>query len=591
MDLTVPTPEGPFESITFLGDRMDWPAWYDDVTTISKALDVWKYVNPDVQTDICEPTKPSLPPRPQLNYLTTREPYETDKVFDLRAEQERHSHSLSVREYDILYEQYRMHVADYLQRLTDYTTSKDRLQKLYRIIYRSIPDRYRAYLKLDNADTPRSMVRSLRARIKPSSDKDRAAVALRMFNSKLNVQPTDDMQEFIEAVALATAELHRFKGNKFDEGTAAKDLLRALQVLDKPFADAWSGKEGKKSVLGIVEEFKHKMRRDDDTPYLREEDVGAQPVHIMETFQSTYVPFVNDSGSDLHQDPVPDPIPMFDVEVNENGSSNGHGGSKSAKKGKRGNGDVAMMEEFAKSKGVDAPALLDQVSKAGVDIDMSPAEKFSQLKKEKHSKAKKGDATNGFVGEKSSKKKDLDAPQTEKHTKPRKDDVTNGPTADKFSKKAQNDTPGGDKLSGSRNGTADFPPKEKPLKSKKKTEAASLIMTNCPGCEMRHLVRDDAWWENCYVYYKLSGLENVPDNFYVTDRKLDLVFSRLQDCPEEMRRSEAWASGKNGSNGNSGKTDKTEKSGKKGKGDKSKGANGAVKQPQKQNETEELDWW
>lgn len=85
MALTIPIPEGPFESIAFLGDRTDWPAWFDDVTAISRALDIWKYVDPDGKDHrLNEPIKPTVPKRPILKQFPAREQYETDKVYDLR---------------------------------------------------------------------------------------------------------------------------------------------------------------------------------------------------------------------------------------------------------------------------------------------------------------------------------------------------------------------------------------------------------------------------------------------------------------------------------------------------------------------------
>ncbi|KAG5980161.1 hypothetical protein E4U43_006770, partial [Claviceps pusilla] len=263
MALTIPTPEGPLKSITFLGDRMDWPAWYDDVTDIAQALDIWKYVNPDSQHDLREPARPSLPTRPVLKSVVQREPFETDKMFDARLRQEQNAHALAVSEYDVLCQQFRIDTRRYVAALAEHAAARDHLQQLYRIIFRSIPDRYRAYLKLDAAKTPRAMILSLRGRITPPSDKDRAHAALRTYNSRLNVQPTDDKQSFVDAIAVATVELHRFKGDGFDEGTAVKDLLRSLQLLDEEFADIWLRKEGRRAVLDIVEDFKHKLRRED----------------------------------------------------------------------------------------------------------------------------------------------------------------------------------------------------------------------------------------------------------------------------------------------------------------------------------------
>lgn len=507
MALTIPTPEGPFESIAFLGDRMDWPTWLDDVTTISKALDIWKYVNPDSKDRLSEPVKPNIPTRPKLKNFPTREQYETDRVYDLRVEQERHTQSLSMREYDILYEQYRMDTARYLTGLATYTAAKDDLQKLFRIIYRSLPKRYCAYLTMDAAETPRAMVQSLRRRIQPIPDKDRAPIAQRQFDVKLNAQPTDDKQDFIEAIALAAVELHRLKGSAFDESTAVKDLIRALQTLDKPFVDAWSRKFGGSSgptagsVLDIVEEFKYKMRMQDDKPYLKElsnaapvPDQAPPAANFVELESS--IPF----GNDTFNAPVPD------YAVQQNGVEP----TKKAKKAKAAKAEAVLAEQQQpKSK------------KAAREISFN----------EKPSKP-------------------------EKPYKPTWDDLVEDPSATNWdtpdftppekpakSKKEKKESAANEKKFKSKNAAPDAPVFEKPAKSKKKPEwDPNLVMRNCPGCQLKHLIRDDAWWENCFVYYELMGLGNIPDHFTISPRKLDLAYSRLEDCPDEFSRSQAWAS-------------------------------------------------
>ncbi|EFY89799.1 hypothetical protein MAC_04231 [Metarhizium acridum CQMa 102] len=465
MALTIPISEGPFESIAFLGDRMDWPAWFDDVTAISRALNIWKYVDPDGKDHhLSEPIKPTIPKRPKLKELPAREQYETDKVYDLRVEQERHAHTLSIREYDVLYEQYRMDTAKYLSDLAGYTAAKDDLQKLYGIIYRSIPERYRAYLRLDGAEEPRDMILCLRSRIHPPSDEEMAPIAQRQFDIKLKAQPTDDKQEFIEAIALAAVQLHRLKASTFDEATAVKDLIRSLQTIDKPFVDSWSrkfdGAPGRAfgTLLDIVEEFKYKMRIPDNKPYLKDLS-GATPTPA------------SVSGSTTFGEPEP-PISVEDESWN--------------------------------------PLVQNQTAKQ-----------------------------NGFDSSKPSKKA----------TKAKEDAAVADEQQSKF-KMADREATFNEKPSRSKNGGSDHPPAEKYSKSKKKDQSnGALTMQICPGCQLRHLIRGDAWWESCYVYYELENLGNVPEHFTVSDRKLDLAFSRLEDFPDERKRAREWAEKKVGGNG------------------------------------------
>ncbi|KHN95354.1 uncharacterized protein MAM_06858 [Metarhizium album ARSEF 1941] len=435
MALTIPTPEEPLESVPFLGDRMDWPAWFSDVAAISKALGIWRYVDPDGgDCSLSEPAKPAVPTRPQFKQqFPAREQYETDKVYELRVEQERHAQSLAAREYDVLCEQYRMDTAEYLSNLACYTAAKHDLQRLHRIIYRSIPERYRAYLQLDGAETPRDMVLCLRSRIRPCSDKERAPIAQRQLDAKLNAQPTDDKGAFIDAVALAAVELQRLKPSAFDDETAAKDLIRSLQTLDKPFADAWSrsrdgasGGRASATVLDLVEEFRYKMRMRDDKSYLEElAGVGVRPA----------------------EDKTPDPaVP------NHSAQQNGVDPAKPPKKAKKATEDAAVAQE--------------QQPKV--------------------------------------KKNDREAPLPEK-------------PSSKFKRK------------GETNG--------------------ALAMQICPGCQMRHLIRADAWWESCYVYYELGGLGNVPEHFTISAKRLDMACSRLRDFPDELNRAQEWAKKRAAPNG------------------------------------------
>ncbi|OAA49392.1 hypothetical protein NOR_01315 [Metarhizium rileyi] len=466
MALAIPTSEGPFESITFLRDRMDWPAWLDDVTAISRALNIWLYVNPDGKHDLSEPVKPTIPTPPQLKSLPGREQYETDKVYDLRVEQERCARSLSLREYDVSYEQYRTETAEYRANLAAYTAAKDGLQKLYRIIYRSIPERYRAYLRLGGAETPRDMILCLRSRIQPSSDEERAPIAQRQLDVKLNAQATDDKEDFIEAIALAAVELHRIKASTFDEATAVKDLVNSLQTIDKPFADAWSlkfdGASGGASgtVLDIVEELKYRMRMQDDKPYLKKLS-GATPA-------AAPVP----AGTTLGE---PELIMFADDEIIT----------------------PAVHNHTINQNGVE-PATPELAKKTKEDAAFAEQQPPPE-----------------------SKKTDWEIPLIEK---PIKSKIT----ADSYPT---------DQLARPKNGAPD----SALWRPKKKGESNGyLTMRICPGCQLRHLIRGDAWWESCYVYFELVGLGNVPEHFTVTSKKLDLAYNRLDDFPAENERALEW---------------------------------------------------
>lgn len=566
MGLAIPTPEGPYESIAFLGDRMDWPAWYDDVSAIAQALNVWEYVDPDTQNDVSQPVKPSMPRRPVLKSVVKREQFEADKTFDLRVEQERHAHALSVREYDILCEQYRIDAAEYLAQLAEYTSSKDQLQKLYRIIYRSIPDRYRAYLKLDEAKTPRAMILSLRDRISPPSDKDLASAALRTYNSKFNVQPEDDKQAFIEAIALATVELHRFKGGNFDEGAAVKDLLRSLQVLDEGFAEIWSRKGGKQTVLDIVEDFKYRLRRQGDEGFAYDEqrDNSVTGVTTRREQQSVEEPVLKSSSVNGNH--------SGHATVSESGSNAPSKASgKKSKKGSGHDGAGSVVERLGRANNTG-------------DDDLPPFEKSYKPKKRDVMDAPSS------ANDVASSWKEISPPRTETFGHSKKD--ADAPWGDRFKKGGTTGAP-----------ASAWPGDKHSSKAKKSSEHVKLVMKNCPGCELRHLIRDDAWWENCYIYWELSGLGNIPDYFHAQERRLDLAFSRLQDCPDEMRRSEEWASSKNGrmkrrnsasgSDNNHSPVIGTSKSEIKSKSkSKSKGASSVTElQAQSQSQTEEFNLW
>ncbi|KAG5973683.1 hypothetical protein E4U55_000334 [Claviceps digitariae] len=487
MDLTIPTPEGPFESIIFLGDRMDWPVWYDDVTDIARALGIWKYVNPESQVDVREPAKPTLPTRPDLKSVVKREQFETDKTFDVRVEHERLAHALAVREYDILCEQYRIDAARYLADLAEYTTSKDQLQKLYRIIYRSIPDRYRAYLKLDAATTPRAMILSLRRRITPPPDKDRAQAALRTYNSKLNWQPNDDKHVFIEAIARTTVELHRFKGDRFDEGTAVKDLLRCLQVLDQDFAETWLKKEGRRAVLDIVEDYKYRVRQ--------QEGWGHLP--LGHWLRGNNIP--SDEKVSDPKNPSESVQKPLSVSTVVNGHQNGshHDVPAPSRSNGKNNGTESLSHQ---ENGV-----LDWSE----EQDQIPVPVFKYNNNNNNRNNNSNSNSNNNKNNNNNNKADL-APTSPAHS----------------------------------TFTWSDPPKPARNGAKKTSDSPHLVMRDCPGCELRHLIRDDAWWENCYVYWEIKGVGNIPDHFRAQERRVELATSRLKERPDESRRAEQWASTK-----------------------------------------------
>ncbi|KAG6004205.1 hypothetical protein E4U21_001313 [Claviceps maximensis] len=535
MEFTIATPEGPYKSIvTVLEDRVDWPAWYDDVFDIAQTLGIWKFANPDSQDEVREPARPPMPTRPVLESTATREQYETDKTFDVRVERERHAHALAVSEYDILCEQYRVDSTRYVADLGEYGTRRDNLEKLYRIIYRSLHDRYRAYLKLDAAKTPRAMLRSLRSRIGTPSDKDRAQAALRRYNSTLQVQPADDKRVFIEAIAQATVELHRYKGDRFDEGTAVKDLLRALQVLDGDFADIWLKREGKRAVLDIVEDFKYKLGRQDGKGFLAlQQRQQQQQQQKQQQRENNFAP----SGKVLRAKS------SFESVVRESAPT-----STTAINGTHRGNDNGPDYDFL------APSRSDETKSW---TEYSSHEDRSPLYWSEDHHSMPVEISNGNGNGKS--RRDVVPPSPSESTFSRRDsrqaarnEHVDGSSSNGVSKKRDMVKNGGTSNSAPAVSKPDRhapPPPSSTLsnnKAKKSSDVANLTWKTCPGCELNHLMRDDAWWENCYVYWHLKGLGNIPDNFHAQERRLDLVFSRLQDCADENRRAEKWASGNSG---------------------------------------------
>ncbi|KAG6122657.1 hypothetical protein E4U14_005788 [Claviceps sp. LM454 group G7] len=457
MDLAMPTLEGPFETVVFLGDRMDWSSWYDDVSDIARFLNIWEYVDPATQDVPLEPVEPTMPERPSLENGAKQGPYETDGSLETR---ERQDNALALRTYDVLYEKYRIDTARYLADLAEYTRRKDNLQKLYRIIYKSMSHRYRSYLKLDDAKTPRDVIRTLQQKIRPKNNKDSAAAALRTFNSKLKVQPDDDKHGFIEGVALAVVDLLHCQGDKFDQGSAVKGLLQALQVLDEAFAKTWLQKGGKYGLLDIVEDFKYKLRLqyDDSSKNIK----ARLPQHpAFKEYPWHYQPAKD------KEDPWLQSIgkPASSLPINEDAFP--HSNKKNA------------SPQPDKNNASRQPAQKDELPKQGA----------------KKEKVKKANA------------------------------IKNGTSGN------DNHAPA---------------PAPASAKAKETSDPAKLSMRACPGCDLRHLMRDDAWWENCYIYWELSGVGNIPSHFHAQQKRLQLALTRLQEHPDEMRRAEEWASRKTG---------------------------------------------
>ncbi|KAG6297351.1 hypothetical protein E4U46_007701 [Claviceps purpurea] len=455
MDLAIPTLEGPFETVVFLGDRMDWPSWYEDVSEIARFLNVWEYVDPATQDVPFEPVEPTMPERPSLEYGAKQGPSETDGSSETR---ERQDNALAMRTYDVLYEKYRIDTARYLADLAEYTRRKDNLQKIYRIMYKSLSHRYRSYLKLDDAKTPRDVIRTLQQKIRPKNNKDSAAAALRTFNSKLKVQPDDDKHGFIEEIALAVVDLLHCQGDKFDQGPAVKSLLQALQVLDEAFAKTWLQKEGKYGLLDIVEDFKYKLRLqyDDSSKNIK----ARLPQHpAFKEYPWHYQPAKD------KEDPWLQSVgkPASSLPINEDAFP--HSNKKIA------------SPQPDKNNASHQPAKNDELPKQGA----------------KKEKVKKANVTkNGTSG-------------NDNHASP-----------------------------------------PAPAKEKETSDPAKLSMRACPGCDLRHLMREDAWWENCYIYWELSGVGNIPSHFHAQQKRLQLALARLQEHPDEMRRAEEWASRKTG---------------------------------------------
>ncbi|KZZ95942.1 hypothetical protein AAL_04238 [Moelleriella libera RCEF 2490] len=260
------TPERLSDSVTLLTNRRGWPKWFDDIVDSSKNLGVWSYVDPTKQLDPAVPVEPKAPTPPVLKPFSAREKYETDRAYELRGEREKNEQVLALRLYDNLSEKHRVDMESHRIKLLNYDTDTHNLRLLSNAIRATIADTYRAYLKLDKADTPRAMIKSLQSRIKPLKDSDQAAAVLQDLNTKLRSEPTGCIHDLLEDVALATVELHRLQGPKFDEHAVASNLARTLQKFDKSFAQSLPRKPGGEitaTVLEIVEDFKYKMSTKD----------------------------------------------------------------------------------------------------------------------------------------------------------------------------------------------------------------------------------------------------------------------------------------------------------------------------------------
>lgn len=260
------TPERPFDSVTLLTNRRGWPKWFDEIVDSSKNLGVWSYVDPTTQLDPAVPVEPRAPTPPVLKPFSAREKYETDREYELRGEREKHEQVLALRLYDNLSEKHRVDMEFHRIKFLKYDTNTRNLGLLSNVIRATIADTYRAYLKLDKADTPRAMIKSLQSRIKPLKDSDQAAAVLQDLNNKLRSEPTGCIHDLLEDVALATVELHRLQGPRFDERAVVSNLARTLQKFDNAFAQSLPrnpGGEITATVLEIVEDFKYEMSTKD----------------------------------------------------------------------------------------------------------------------------------------------------------------------------------------------------------------------------------------------------------------------------------------------------------------------------------------
>lgn len=231
-----------------LTNSSDWRPWLFVIKTMAVSGGVWKYINPDLQTQIPEPTRPVAPSPAEASSIADHTTFATlssdeREIFKLLYNEYKESLSLARQEMETL-KAIRNHLVT--------SVSKDN------IVY------------IETKDTIYDMLVALKKRLAPTDEARKLDVIdkyrrLRHFDRKTDVEEWCKEWEttYADAMALGLPEV--------TENRSQNDFAIALNTIDEAYATAqqfWlrqlskeASKKSFPSLYDMIEDFRNNYRR------------------------------------------------------------------------------------------------------------------------------------------------------------------------------------------------------------------------------------------------------------------------------------------------------------------------------------------
>lgn len=477
-----------FEYLTFLRNPADWERWSREIEGFSRAWGVWDYVDPDATGLLEKPARPSLPVPPVIEEFPKRRAYESTEDFQVRFQEYKFDREFLNTEYATYQERYRVDCQEYSIRLADYTKVMERLSQLNVAIYATCSGTWRDRITDQSTATPRAKLRKLRESIRPVDlpVDDLLLVDLPVdLPTDLSVDPYDDRSFNPSVNQSVNPSVNPSVDPSVDLPADVPVDQRADSPVDfpaqppvPPTVDPSIDYSADSSV-----DLPASASKRSPTPFQVLKKVAARDVTDWEAWTRDFLEAWGKCNW------------KYDPQVDEDSRMMFLDTAS-----KRSEYFSERWRERLPGRGINPPRIPELVG-----------DFRAMLLREKTGSPSTRSA-NG-VGQrppKHSQKRELEKSWRTKDSQKWPPESRGRSTADSRSQRSEG------------------------------RDQSELEFRKCPGCQMQHRVKADAWWEACFVYHQLSGKKEVPSFFYVTMAAQVHVENWLRNHPKESEAAEKW---------------------------------------------------
>ncbi|KAF4581151.1 hypothetical protein GQ602_007288 [Ophiocordyceps camponoti-floridani] len=244
--------------LSMLSGPADWARWVQQVEGLSRLWSIWDFVNPAESKELVEPQRPAAPKTPVFERWTKRELHETDADHEARLTEHKLRLDIVARTLAIKQEQHRVECIEYAIRLGEFTTAKEEMNQLNRIIYAAVDDKLRMSLTGEMTSTPRLKLKTLEylvmgvASDTRSFDEEPKSRFIELRN-KIESRGSRDWEAWAVEVADLSRTCEELSKSRLHNQLAKNGFLESIQEHDPVFHRRWSStireaRNGERSV-------------------------------------------------------------------------------------------------------------------------------------------------------------------------------------------------------------------------------------------------------------------------------------------------------------------------------------------------------